>query len=214
MRDPRALLSVPLRSGGSSVFPSVQSERDDVRIGDARQFIAEVERLAASAPGGGQPPRLDRITGPDRTGTAFAVVDAVGRFIDIGLHPGWPMALGPGRVAAALLEALAAARLKAAMVPMILCRSDPEWPRSVDHWTTAGDRRISEARRLIDDGKPPQAARVITGPRGLFRLHVRGGHLVRAEVTGGLTAADTDRLLADARAAFRQRAWPAAPTMA
>src|SRR3954454_19047969 len=123
MRHCRALLSVPSDLGGSTLFPSVQAERDDdARVGDARRFVTEVENMVIRSRGAGSPPRLDRIAGPDRTGTAFAVVDAVGRFVDVSLHPGWWTALGSARVAAGLLEALATARLKAALVPMILRR--------------------------------------------------------------------------------------------
>src|SRR3954469_1295303 len=110
MRDRRALLSVPSDLGGSTLFPSVPAERDDdARGGDARRFVTEIENMVIHASDSGPPPTLDRITGPDRTGTAFAVVDAVGRFVDIGLHPGWWSALGPARVAAGLLEALTTA---------------------------------------------------------------------------------------------------------
>ncbi|MEU4237992.1 hypothetical protein [Actinoplanes sp. NPDC026619] len=174
--------------------------------------MSEVELLAVQARGGGRPPRLDRIAGPDRTGTAFAVVDAVGSVVDLGLHPGWWVALGPIRVAAGLLEAVTSARAKAALVPFILRRYDHH-PSSivVIKQPTPGDDgfvgnargRIAEASRLIDESvEQPPAARVITGPRELFRLHVRGGRADRAEVAGGLTAADADRVVADAREAF------------
>ena len=86
------------------MFPSVRAERgDDARVGDARRFVTEIENMVIHARDSGPPPKLDRITGPDRTGTAFAVVDALGRFVDIGLHPGWWAALGPTRVATGLL---------------------------------------------------------------------------------------------------------------
>ncbi|WP_433297885.1 hypothetical protein ACQP2F_42085 [Actinoplanes sp. CA-030573] len=165
--------------------------------------------------------RLDRITGPDRTGTAFAVVDAVGRFLDISLLPVWPASLGPARVAAGLLEALETARLKAALVPLILRRvghfpspivaeelSGPLPPVDDGGFLDAARGRIAEAYRLIDDAddrlRERQAERVIAGPRGLFRLRVRGSRIQRAEVAAGLTAADTDRLVADAREALTE----------
>lgn len=292
------------------MFPSVQSERDDARIGDARRFVSEVERLAVRALGGGRPPRLDQIAGPDRTGTAFAVVDAVGRFVDVDLRPGWWAALGPAGVAPGLLEALATARLKAALVPIILRRinhaqsaidvigqhtpsdvgggpvrgrdgsrraaageptggpsragtpvsgdgsmleaaregvgpgGDGFPPGSAQWWVSpGGDRfspaaaewpadpggddfsleavrgRIDAARRGLDGGEW-SAARVITGSRGLFRLHVRGGRPERAETVAGLAADDTERLVADAREALgarvpgpRPRLWPGGSTM-
>ena len=202
------------------MFPSVQAERDDdARVGDARRFVAEVENMAIRARGGGPPPRLDRIAGPDRTGTAFAVVDAVGRFVDVSLQPGWWSALGPGRVAAGLLEALATARLKAALVPLILRRHGYQPLPGADElpppvrpddggFLDAARGRIAEAYRLIDDAdkrmRERQTARVVAGPRGLFRVHARGGRIERAEVTAVLAPGDTDRLLADARHALAE----------
>ena len=186
-------------------------------MGDARRFVTEIENMVIRARDGGPPPRLDRIAGPDRTGTAFAVVDAVGRFVDIGLHPDWWAALGPARVAAGLLEALATARLKAALVPMILLRpgyqplprEDDPLPASRpadDGFLDAARGRIAEAYRLIDDAdrrlRERPAIRVVAGPCGLFRVYARGGRIGRAEVTGVLTPGDTDRLLADARHAL------------
>ncbi|WP_127497943.1 hypothetical protein [Actinoplanes solisilvae] len=138
-----------------------------------------------------------RLSGTDRTGTAYAVVDPVGRFVDIGLLPGWWSALGPARVAAGLLEALETARMLAATAPLV--------ERGEGFDTARG--RIAEAYRLIDEGRAQPAIRVIIGPRGLFRLHVRGGRVDSAEV-GPLTSADTDRLSADARDALTELARP------
>jgi hypothetical protein len=184
----------------------------DARLADARRFVSDVESARGPV----------TISGPDSTGTAYAVVDSVGRFVDIGLLPGWWCALGPDGVAAGLLEALESARMKAALVPLILRRSGP--PRTPPETTPpallrttappepldASDvlktarGRIAEAYRLIDEaGKTlheQQAVRVIAGPRGLFRLHVRGGRIDHAEAGPQRpTADDTDRLVADAR---------------
>src|SRR5512138_2000101 len=151
MRDRRTLLSVPSDLGGSTLFPSVQAERDDdARVGDARRFVTEVENMVIDARAGAPPPRLDRITGPDRTGTAFAVVDALGRFVDIGLHPGWWAALGPARVATGLIEALWTARLKAGLVPMILRRHGYQELPLEAGFLSAARGRIAEACRLVD----------------------------------------------------------------
>ncbi|SNY06400.1 hypothetical protein [Paractinoplanes atraurantiacus] len=164
------------------------------------------------------PGHTQRITGPDRTGTAWAVVDSVGRFVDIGLRPGWWEALGPDGVAAGLIEALESARTKAALVPLLLRRGGP--PQDRDEGVAAagpGDSldvargRIAEAYRLIDEAgkrmREQQASRVIAGPRGLFRLHVRGGRIDRAE-TGPQRPGpgDTERLVADARDALTELA--------
>jgi hypothetical protein len=171
--------------------------------------VAEVERSG--------PPV--RIAGPDRTGTAFAVVDSIGRFVDISLHPGWWTTLGPERVAAGLLEALETARLKAALVPMILRRSAAPGetvdqpgtlpPPTDDGFLDAARGRIAEAYRMIDDAdqrlREQRATRVIAGPRGLFRLYARGSQIDRFEVTRGrLGRSDTDALVADAREALTE----------
>jgi len=203
MRDRRTLLSVPSDLGGSTLFPSVHAERDDdARVGDARRFVSEIENMVIHARDGGPPPRLDRITGPDRTGTAFAVVDALGRFVDVSLHPGWWAALGPARVATGLLEALWTARLKAALVPMILRRHAYQELPWEDGFLNAARGRIAEACRGIDDVDKRPAVRVVAGPRGLFRVRARGGRVERAEVSATLGPGDTDRLLADARHAL------------
>jgi len=176
------------------VYLSVPAERDDVRLADAHRFMAEVQRLA---PTSGPP---FRIAGPDRTGTAVAVVDPLGRFVDVGLHPGWWVALGPDRVAAGLIEAVATARLKAALVPMILRR-----PGTDDGFLDAARGRIAEAARLIDQAGPRPAIRMITGPRGLFRLYLSGDRIDRAELLDPdrLAPGDTDALVTDARQTLR-----------
>ena len=263
---------------------SIHAPRDgDARLADARRFVSDVEVLLADARPGGAPPGLARISGLDHTGTAYAVVDPVGRFVDIGLTAGWWPVLGPDRVAAGLLEALASARMKAALVPFLLRR--PGTPPVADRLGTppapaglgtppaparlgtppvadrlgtppVADRlgtpptpagpgtspavgrlgappaagwsaatpvadfldvtraRMAEAGRLIDNGgdRPHEVpAEIITGPRGLIRLHVRGGRIDRAEAgPHRCTAADTDRLAADARDALAELARSAA----
>ena len=205
------------------MYSSVQSQRDDdARVADAQRFVADVEEMVAGLRPGEAPARLDRIDGPDRSGTAYAVVDSVGRFVDIGLDPGWWTALGPGRVATGLLEALECARMKAALVPLIMRRHGvkppapapaeqvPALPPPEDEdFLDAARSRIADAYRLIDDAdkrmREQSAARTIAGPRGLFRLHVRGSHIEGADVAQhGLSPDDTDRLVADARDALTE----------
>lgn len=139
------------------------------------------------------------------------MVDALGRFVDISLHPSWWAALGPAKVAAGMLEALESARLKAALVPMILRRhgyveSSRRGPAHAKPEEESDLRaQIADAYRLIDDaGKRREASRIIDGPRRLFRLHARGGRIERAELLAGPIPGDTDRLVADARAAFAE----------
>ena len=59
------------------------------------------------------------IDGPDRTGTVYAVVDARGRPVDVGLDPGWWTALGPDGIGDALLEAIEFARSKVDLATMM-----------------------------------------------------------------------------------------------
>ena len=205
------------------MFSSVQSPRDrDARVDDAERFVSDVEGLADRSRPGYPPPRLDRIDGPDRTGTVHAVVDGTGRFVDLRLDPGWWAALGPERVAAGITEALEAARMKASLAWLVLrryggpppARPDrlpPLPPPSDDDFVSAVRDRIEDAYRLADDAKrrlrDANTARVIAGPRGLIRLHVRGRRIERIEVEQHtLTAADTDRLVADARDALGESA--------
>jgi hypothetical protein len=189
---------------------------DDARVADAQRFVAGVEDMVARLQPGDAPARVDRIRGPDRTGTAHATVDPVGRLVDIGLTRDWWPALGPSGVAAGLLEALACARMKAALVPLILRRygvgpaTGPVLrPAGVPFVDTAR-ARLADAYRLIDHAgqrTPEHSIRVIAGPRGLFRLHVRGSRIEGADVDqAGLSAGDTDRLVADARDALTELA--------
>ena len=99
------------------MFSFAQAPRDsdapavNTQLSDAQRFVSDVEELAARAGPGDPPSGPERIGGLDHTGTAYAVVDQVGRFVDIGLTAGWWAALGHDRVAAGLLEALRAARM-------------------------------------------------------------------------------------------------------
>ena len=201
------------------MFSAVQSPQDrDARVADAERFVSDVEGLADRSRPGDPPPRLDRIDGPDRTGTVHAVVDGTGRFVDLRLDPGWWAALGPGRVAIGITEALEAARMKASLAWLVLRRRGvrpPPAEQSSRALPPVGDQdflvavrdRIEDAYQLRDDAdrrlRAANTTRVIIGPRGLVRLHVTGRRIERAEVEQhGLTAADGDRLAADARDAL------------
>jgi hypothetical protein len=73
------------------------------------------ERLNIELMSRGRQPRLDRFQGLDRTGTAWAVVDAMGRCVDIGLGRRWSSELGAARVPDGLAEALESARMEASV---------------------------------------------------------------------------------------------------
>lgn len=185
---------------------SIHAPRDGAaRLAEARRLVSDVEALLAGDRPGGATAGLARIGGLDHSGTAYAVVDQVGRCVDIGLAAEWWAALGPDRVAAGLLEALVAARMRAALVPFLLRRPGT---RPDAGFLAAARGRIATADRLIDDGgdrRNRPAIEIITGPRGLFRLHVLGGRIERAERgPRRSTASDTDRLAADARDALTE----------
>jgi hypothetical protein len=178
------------------VYPSVRSEQNDskdARVADAEQFVAGVEQCDPAM-------RVDRIRGLDSTGMAFAVVDAVGRFVDIGLDSCWWTTLGPDRVAGGMLEALSSARMKAALVPLIM-RKNGVMRR------TGGLAEIYQLIKDVNTNKLVRAesgpqTRAIDGPRGLFRLQVRGSHIEGADIVGSLGCDDGDLVAADARDAF------------
>jgi hypothetical protein len=70
--------------------------------------------------------------------------------------------------------------------------------------------QIADANRLIDDAgkREREVTRVVDGPRGIFRVHLRGGRIERAELLARPVPGDTDRLVADARAALAESAKP------
>jgi hypothetical protein len=178
------------------VYPSVRSEQNDskdARVADAEQFVAGLEQSDPAV-------RMDRIRGLDSTGTAFAVVDAVGRFVDIGLDSCWWTALGSERAASGLIEALGSARMKAALVPLIV-RKNGIMRRTGGLAETYELIRDVNTSKVARSGNGPQV-RALDGPRGLFRLHVRGGHIEAAEVIGEIGGGDGDVLAADARDAL------------
>jgi hypothetical protein len=144
--------------------------------------------------------RMDRIRGLDSTGTAVAVVDAVGRFVDIGVDSGWWTALGPERVASGLLEALGSARMKAALVPLIM-RKNGILRRNGGLAQTYQLIKDVNTNKLAGAGNGPPI-RPIDGPRGLFRLHVRGSHIDGADIIGEIGCGDGDLLAADAHDAL------------
>jgi hypothetical protein len=112
--------------------------------------------------------------------------------------------------------------MKAALVPLIMRRHGvkpppvppveqvpPLPPPQDEDFLDAARGRIADAYRLIDDAdkrmREHAVIRVIAGPRGLFRLHVRGSHIEGADVAQSrLSPDDTDRLVADARDALTE----------
>jgi hypothetical protein len=177
-------------------------DRDD-RDRDAVTFARRVEELAATLRPGAPVPELDRIEGADRSGTVHCVVDRFGAVQDVHIDPGWWAALGPTRVAAAVLDALSYARSKAALAMTALGRHGhrPQLPPApeiappidVPHVDSPGFERAIEARldrafamleaarRLRESIADPQP-RTVSGPSRLFRVTVLGTVVQGAEV--------------------------------
>jgi hypothetical protein len=198
--------------------------RHDARAANADQFVSDFEQQVRQARPGDDPPRADRVDSPDATGTAWAVVDWRGHFVDLWLNPGWWSELGPARVGAGLLEALESARMKVTLAKLVLQSHGFQPPRretKVDHGPRLPDihapgfpdamrtllyesqDRIQEAERLWHD---LDSERSYLGPRGLFRLVTRGWQIEWAEVPNqwALREDDGERLAADARDALHQ----------
>jgi hypothetical protein len=206
------------------MHPKTGARRHDARVANADQFVSDFERQVLSIRPGEEPPHIGRVDSPDKTGTAWAVVDRRGRFVDLWLGSGWWPELGPARVGAGLLEALEGARTKVALANLVLQtrgfrpphrddraegRSrlpdihDPGFPDILRTLLYESQDRIQEADRIRQelDGEDSFA-----GPRGIFRLVTRGLRIERAEVANqwALREGDGDRLAADARDALTQ----------
>ncbi|ROT32404.1 hypothetical protein [Micromonospora sp. HM5-17] len=122
---------------------------------------------------------------------------------DVHIGPGWWAALGPTRVAAAVLDALSYARSKAALAMTTLGRHGhrPQLPPApeiappidVPHVDSPGFERAIEARldrafamleaaRRIRESLADPQPRTVSGPSRLFRVTVLGAVVQSAEV--------------------------------
>ncbi|MEV1287957.1 hypothetical protein [Micromonospora sp. NPDC049679] len=184
-----------------------------------------LSRVPANRPVDG----LERISATDRTATVTCTVDARGEFVDLGIGADWWYSVGPSGIASAILDALQFAQDKAMLARMTLRRRGrqvPAAPRddpfsagdsasgpSRDAWAAwaAAEAKVERGYALMtiadrvaelrDSGQP----RSISGPSGLFRLHLVGFAITGSEVdVQSLSELDTDRLAEDARAALRQ----------
>jgi hypothetical protein len=206
-----------------------QNDRDD-RTRDAAAFAQRVEDLVATIRPGAPVPELDRIEGADRSGTVYCVVDRFGAVQDVYVDPGWWTALGPTRVAAAILDALDYARSKAALAMAVLSRhghrprlpedtsqvagppidvphvDSPDFERAIEAKLDRGYAILDAVRRLRDDAERRER-RVVTGPSGLFQVRLLGPVVEGADVVGAeLAPHDGDRIASDARLALQEAA--------
>jgi hypothetical protein len=202
---------------------------DDRRARDARIFVENLEDVVARLPRGAPAPEIGEIGGTDPTGTVHCVVTIDGTLVRVGIDDGWWDALGPGRVAAAILDAMRYAKSKAAMGRLVLDRyghpidsttpdlgmiftsepSVPLPPYDADNFPDALARKLDRAVTILHNAERFSRAeesperRVVTGPRGMFRVVMSGLEIVGAEVNEyGLHRSDAADLADDARAAL------------
>lgn len=202
--------------------------RDDPRVDRARRFVRELEESLARTPRQVPLDAVERVTGTDRTDTVTCVVDARGEFLDLSIGSDWWYTAGPSGIADAVLDALKFAQDKAMLAMAVLRRhgrpvpaAPPDDPFRSDQrsgsprdawaeWAAAeakverGYTLMEVADRVVELRDSPRP-RSISGPRGLFRLHLVGFTVTGGEVdVDRLAPADTDLLTDDARAALRQ----------
>jgi hypothetical protein len=202
---------------------------EDRRTRDARTFVENFEDVVAHLRPG-EPAPAGGIDGIDATGTVYCVVDTDGTLLRVGIDDGWWDALGPGRIAGAILEALRFAKAKATMARLVLDRhglgvdraprdlgtlftSEPSEPLpSYDAYDfpEALSRKANRALTILDRAeefsrlRDSPVRRVVTGPHGMFRVVLSGAEIVGAEVNEyGLRRSDAADLAEDARAALQ-----------
>jgi hypothetical protein len=153
-------------------------------------------------------------------------VDCRGDFVDLGFRSDWWYTAGPSGIASATLDALAFAQEKSVVAAVILGRhgrlieemgpnpfaflQSGRVARMADEIAEA-DGKIRRTAAMVDAadriGRMRDSAqqRIVTGPRGLFRLTMAGFALQRADVDrSALSMSHTDLLAEDARAALAQ----------
>jgi hypothetical protein len=179
----------------------------------------------------GEPvPGLDGIDSTDASGTVYCVVDVTGALLRVGIDDGWWDAVGPGRIAGAILDSMRFAKAKAAAARMVLSRhghpvagstvdlgriftSEPsetlpaydadDFPEVLDRKAERTMTILSRAHRFSRE-RADGEQRVVAGPRGMFRVVVAGGRITGAEVNEwALHRTDAAELAEDARAALQ-----------
>jgi hypothetical protein len=201
----------------------------DRRVRDARRFLENFEDMAAHLRPGEPVPHIGGIEGTDPTSTVYCVVQLDGTLSQVGIVDGWWDAVGPGGVASAVLDALGFAREKATMARLVLDRyghpyqaatpdpstlftsepSRPLPPYDAPDFQDALVRKVNRAATILANverftqARDSAERRVVTGPRGMFRVILTGFTIVGAEVSEhGLHPSDAADLAQDARDAL------------
>jgi hypothetical protein len=207
---------------------------EERRTRDARAFVENVEEMVERLPAGEAVPTIS-IDGEDLSGTVVCVVDVDGALTRIVIDDGWWDAVGPGGVAAAVLDALRSAKSKSTMARLIFGRhglrdgrapvdlgrlftgelSEPLPPYDDDRFSAALARTADRALTILDAARRFGQLRdsplrwVVSGPRGMFRVHMKGLNVVGAEVGEvSLHRSDAAVLAEDALAALSRATSP------
>jgi hypothetical protein len=198
-------------------------------VRDTQRFVENFEDMAAHLRAGDPVPDVGGIEGTDESGTIYCVVDIGGTLSQVSIVDGWWEAVGPGAVAAAILDAMRYAKSKATIARLILDRyghpyrpavpdagtlfagepSEPLPPYESDDFNAALSRKLERTMTVLTNAERFGRAadsperRAITGPRGMFTVILSGFEIVRAEVAEhGLGPSDGPELAADARDAL------------
>lgn len=199
------------------------------REAELRRFAQNVERIIVETDPGLLPRELQTVEGSDASGAVYCLVNLGGMLTDVVIMNDWWTAVGPGGVAAAVLEALRSAREKAGLARMVLAHfgrpspalesvrgpvfgkqppvelppyDAPEFGAALALKVDRAATRLREVEQFVRDRDAGEEHEV-AGPRGLFRVVVRGGVVVGAQVRQfGLRQSDAAELAADARDAL------------
>ena len=205
-------------------------DANDLQERDARRFVQNLEDIVPGSRPGDPVPGLEAIDGTDSSGTVYCVVDLGGALLRVGIVDGWWGAVGPGGVAAAVLQSLRFARDKAGLARMVLSRHGRSAPVPVPDYQTLFtsephrelppydapefsdelSRKVARAARILANAerfareRDSGVRREVAGPRGMFRVVLSGSAVVvgAAVDENGLRAVDGADLAADARDAL------------
>ncbi|MGK5440419.1 hypothetical protein ACSNN7_01105 [Micromonospora sp. URMC 105] len=203
---------------------------DDRRIQDARIFVANLQDVVSRLPVGAPAPAIT-VDASDRTGSVHCLVDLLGTPERVAIDEDWWQRVGPAGVGRAVWQALEFARSKATMARLTLARhgcSNPD--RRLDYSQVLADgpaepmpdynsprlggvlvRKTERAMTILDraealrQARETERERVITGPRGLFRVVMSGAVIARVEANEQvLKPSDAAGLAEDATQVLRR----------
>jgi hypothetical protein len=179
-----------------------------------RAFVAKYEASLARLRPGQRPPALGSIGGVDASGTVSCSIDDSGTVTRLEIGPSWWTAVGPHRIADAVLDAYRFATSKVMAVGLIRARhglfDDEEGRRGLrpgagllgeasnrgpvegvdEMWRSiaVASAALAEAeqnhRAYLELRERRSERRLVVGPGRLFRLVLSGDEIVGAEARG------------------------------